>query len=165
MQRFARLMLTIPVIAGFLFDVAPAMAQAAGQERGCFTKAEETAEQIVRLGLRMREGAKACDGPPWNARTQSTWEQLDQRFGSQFAAQTAVRRKAFQREFADDADNRLEMWNGRIVMHFRHYPLSDVYCTSIKDMMQQTLTKGFGSLKKNAAKGADEVKMDYRLCN
>ncbi len=164
MRISIRSLLALPIIVGILFDAGAAWAQAAGRPRECFTKAEESAEQIVRLGLRLREGAKGCDEPPWNMQTQGIWEQLDSQFGARFAAQTAARRRAFQREFADAADNRLEMWNGRIVMHFRHYPLSEVYCGSIKDMMQKTLGKGWGVLQKNAVKGADEVKMDYRLC-
>ncbi|HXP97276.1 MAG TPA: hypothetical protein VN809_11225 [Telmatospirillum sp.] len=141
---------------------APALAQT--QERGCFTKAEQKAEQIVREGLRLREGAKGCDGPPWGLHTLSLWTSVDQRFGPQFAAQTRVRKSAFQREFSDDADNRLDMWNGRIVLHFRHYPLSEVYCAGIKDMLDNTLKKGWGVVARSAAKGVDEVKMDYRLC-
>ncbi len=141
----------------------PAQAQAAG--RGCFTKAEEAAEQIVREGLRLREGARGCEGPPWNMQTLALWEEVDQRFGPRFAAQTRIRRNAFQREFSDDADNRLEMWNGRIVFHFRHYPLSEVYCAGIKDMLDQTRKKGWGVLQRSAFKGAGEVKMDYRLCD
>jgi hypothetical protein len=140
----------------------PVLAQAA--PRGCFTKAEETAEQIVREGLRLREGAKGCAEAPWRQQTLSLWNSLDQRLGPQFAAQTLIRQKAFQREFSDDADNRLQMWNGRIVFYFRNYPLSEVYCAGIKDMLEQMLKKGWGALKSKAGKGADEVKMDYRPC-
>jgi hypothetical protein len=114
--------------------------------------------------LRLREGARGCAGPPWGLNTQSLWTSIDQRFGPQFAAQTRIRRGAFQREFSDDADNRLDMWNGRIVLHFRHYPLSEVYCAGVKDMLDNTLKKGWGVVARSAAKGVDEVKMDYRLC-
>lgn len=153
-----------PVILLLFVSLMPVPASAQAAQRGCFTKAEESAEQIVREGLRLREGARGCDAPPWSMHTQALWDDVDQRFGPRFAAQTRVRRNAFQREFSDDADNRLEMWNARIVYHFRNYPLSEVYCAGITDMLQQVQKKGWGALLRNASKGADEVKMDYRLC-
>lgn len=155
MRRLLSLVLAVSVIPSF------ALAQAA--PKGCFTPAEEKAEQIVRLGVRLREAARGCDGEPWNMHTQSLWDDIDRRFGSLFANQTRIRQGAFQREFSDDADNRLESWNGRIVFHYRNYPLSDVYCSNIKDMLGQMQKKGWGYLQRNAVKG-DEVKMDYRPC-
>jgi hypothetical protein len=140
-----------------------AVGQAAGSD--CFTKAEQSAEQIVRHGLRLREGAQACDEPPWNLPTAPLWESIDKQFGPRFAAQTAIRKKAFMREFADDADNRLALWDARIVMHFRHYPVSDEYCAGIKDMLDETLKRGWGAFTKQAAKARDEVRMDYRPCD
>lgn len=145
-------------------SLLPAVVQAQTGQRGCFTAAEEKAEQVVRMGLRLREGARGCDGQPWNTHTQALWDDIDQRFGSRFAAQTNVRKNAFVREFSDDADNRLEAWNGRTVFYFRNYPLSEVYCAGIKDMLEQVQKKGWGVIQRNAAKGADAVKMDYRLC-
>ncbi|PKU22882.1 hypothetical protein [Telmatospirillum siberiense] len=147
-----------------LISFLPGFAQAQRAPRGCFSAAEEKAEQIVRLGLRLREGARGCDGQPWNMHTQSLWDDIDQRFGARFAAQTNARKTAFQREFSDDADNRLEAWNGRIVFYFRNYPLSEVYCSGIKDMLEQVQKKGWAIVMRNATKGADEVRMDYRLC-
>ena len=147
-------------------DVNLAWAQAAS--KGCFSKQEEQAEQIVRDGVRLREGAIGCDDRPYLAGTLVLWRQVDQRFGAQFNQQTKIRQTAFQREFADDADNTLEMWNGRIVFHYRHYPLSDTYCGSVKLMLQSMLqgsnAKGWGILVKQAGYGKDEVSMDYRLC-
>lgn len=153
--------LVAALVAVVLF---PHWAFAQGKTRGCFSKAEEAAEQIVREGLRLREGARGCDGSPWNKGTLALWDDVDRLFGPRFAAQTAIRRKAFEREFKDDADNRLERWNGRIVMHFRHYPLSDIYCGSIKTMLEQIRKRGWGVLQKQATKAQDEVTMDYRPC-
>jgi hypothetical protein len=56
------------------------------------------------------------------------------------------------------------MWNGRIVFHFRHYPLSGVYCAGIKEMLDNVMKKGWGVVVRSAKKGVDEVKMDYRPC-
>ncbi len=144
------------------FLAAPASAQKA---RECFSKAEETAEQNVREGLRLREGALGCDGQPWNAGTRALWEDIDRQFGPRFAAQTKVRERAFQREFADDADNRLGMWNGRIVMYFRNYPLSNLYCRDIRAMLLEMQKRGWGYFTVQAAKARDVVKMDYRPCD
>ncbi|MTJ80885.1 MAG: hypothetical protein F8N37_07705 [Telmatospirillum sp.] len=155
--------LTAFFLAALMALPADAMAQAAA--KGCFTPAEITAEQIVRVGLRLREGARACGEKPWNAGTQGLWDQLDQRFGRQFAAQTAVRQKAFQREFSDDADNRLEMWNGRIVMYYRHYPVSEVYCGEIKSQMEKVMKSGWSAVTKAAKASGDAVRMDYRPCS
>ncbi len=138
---------------------------AAGKGKICFTRAEESAEQLVRGGLRLREGATACDGAPWQADTLGLWRQVDERFGRQFKQQTDIRRAAFVREFANDAENRVQMWDGRIVLQFRNYPLSAPYCSEIKKTLQTMLKAGWGSFVKHAQRAMDEVEMDYRLCN
>lgn len=151
-------------ILALILCLLPDWAYAQAKSRGCFSKAEETAEQIVREGLRLREGARGCSEPPWSMPVKSLWDDVDRRFGPRFAQQTNIRRKAFQREFADDADNRLERWDGRIVMHFRHFPLSETYCEAIKTTLEDVQKRGWSVLQKQAAKGVDEVTMDYRPC-
>jgi hypothetical protein len=147
-----------------VFCLAAKVAWAQAAQKECFTKAEEKAEQIVRDGVRLREGAMACDGRPYYKGTLPLWQQVDQRFGAQFAQQTKIRENAFKREFADDAENTLGMWNGRIVLHYRNYPYSDTYCDSIKIMLDNMTKKGWSVLAKQAGAGKDEVAMDYRLC-
>ena len=139
-------------------------ALAAGKPKICFTPAEEAAEQLVRGGLRLREGALGCDGPPWDFHTKPLWEQVDRRFGPRFKQQTDIRRTAFVREFGNDAENRVQMWDGRTVFHFRHYPLSVPYCTEIRDNLQAMLKGGWGVFAKQAQRAKDEVEMDYRGC-
>jgi len=58
----------------------------------------------------------------------------------------------------------LSQWDARIVMHFRHYPLSEEYCDAIKTMLEDTQKKGWSAVTKQAAKGKNEVKMDYKPC-
>jgi hypothetical protein len=157
-----RIVATVLVL-GLWLSPAVAMAQAA-KPRGCFTTAEQTAEQIVREGLRLREGARGCDGRPWRMGTASLWQDVDNQLGPRFLAQTNIRRKAFTREFKDDANNRLELWDGRIVMHFRHYPLSEIYCSEIKDVLGEAKTRGWAAIRAHASKSKEEVKMDYRPC-
>ncbi len=154
-----------PLALALLLSLSPPFTLALGKPRGCFTRAEQGAEEMVREGLRLREGAIGCDGPPWYAGTKPLWEEIDQRFGQRFAAQTGIRRRAFQREFAKDAENRLQMWNGRIVMHFRNYPLSETYCAGIKDVLQKMRRGGWGVFSRLAGMAKDEVKMDYRPCD
>ena len=140
-------------------------AQAAGKPKGCFTKAEITAERLVRQGLEMREGAKGCDGDPWNYGTMSLWTDLDQRFGPQFAAQTKTRHAAFVREFDKDANNRISQWDGRIVMHFRSFPLGDVYCTEMKKLLTDMKKKGWAGFTKRASVAPDDVKFMFKSCD
>jgi hypothetical protein len=155
--------LIVPVL---LWALSPFPAQAAAQPqpRGCFTRGEHTAEEMVRYGLRLREGARACNAAPWYAGTQSLWDQVDKKFGAQFAAQTKTRKAAFVREFTDDAENRLGQWNGRIVMMYRNYPLSPELCDEIKTSLEGMLSKGWNSFARQAVKSKDDVKMDYRVC-
>jgi hypothetical protein len=154
----------LPIVALLVLCLTSADALAQAKPRGCFTKAEESAEQLVRGGLRLREGALGCDGPPWEAGTRPLWEQIDRQFGSRFARQTQIRQRAFEREFAKDAENRLQVWDGRIVFHYRHYPLSATYCANLKDMMEKMLRVGWAVFARQAATARDEVKMDYKPC-
>jgi hypothetical protein len=147
-----------------LLALLPAVCFAQAAPKGCFSKAEETAEQIVRFGLRLREGARACEGKPWDAHTGALWDQVDQRFGPRFAQQTEVRRRAFVREFSDDADNRLDRWNARTVMFYRNYPVSEVYCAEVKGQMEHLLKAGWSVATKASKVAADAVRMDYRIC-
>lgn len=132
--------------------------------RGCFTKAEQNAEQMVRHGLHLREGANGCDGQPWNTGTEPIWQQINTQLGAQFAQQTQIRAAAFDREFEKDADNKLSVWNGRIVMYFRNYPLSAVYCGELKKQLDAVQKGGWGVFARQAGKAVDVIRMDYRLC-
>lgn len=149
-------------LAFFVLLAAPPEGWA--KPKGCFTTVEESAEGIVRYGVRLREGARACDGDPWNAGTAPLWDQIDKQFGTRFAQQTKIRHDAFVREFEGDAENKLEYWNGRIVFYYRNYPTSPVYCATIKKDMQTMQAKGWNSFVKSAALGRDEVQMDYKVC-
>jgi len=131
----------------------------------CFTKAEENAEQIVRGGLRLREGANGCDARPWMAQTKPLWDQVDQRFGPRFKQQTNIRRAAFVREFANDAENQVQAWDGRTVLYFRNLPLSVPYCAEIKKTLQDLLGKsGWGGFISRSRLYRIPVEDDYKPC-
>ena len=140
-------------------------ASAAGPKpKICFTKAEENAEMLVRGGLRLREGAAGCDGRPYEMHTQPLWDQVDQKFGPKFKQQTDLRRKAFVREFATDVENHVQAWDGRTVLYFRNYPLSQVYCVQIKKNLQDFLKTGWAGFITTAHLFRIQVEDDYRVC-
>jgi hypothetical protein len=145
--------------------IGPDALAAGPKPKICFNAAEQNAEQLVRGGLRLREGAAGCDGPPWDFHTKPLWDQVDQQFGARFKQQTDIRRRAFEREFSKDAENNERMWDGRTVLYFRNYPLSVPYCTEIRDSLQNILKKGWGAFVKHAQRAKDEVEADYRPCS
>jgi len=153
---------TLLLVASLLAE--PAFA-AGPKKKVCFTKAEENAEQIVRGGLRLREGATGCDDRPWEMHTKPLWDQVDQRFGPKFKQQTDIRRTAFVREFAGNAENQVQAWDGRTVLYFRNYPLSVPYCTEIKQSLQDMLKKGWGSFIARAHLYRIPVEDDYQPCS
>jgi hypothetical protein len=122
------------------------------KEKLCFTPQEETAEMMVRGGLRLREGALGCDGRPWEMHTKPLWDQVDKKFGYQFRQQTNIRRAAFTREFSTDVENREALWDGRTVLYYRNYPLSQLYCKEIKTSLDTMLKSGWTAFAKQAAK-------------
>ncbi|OIQ87044.1 hypothetical protein GALL_311040 [mine drainage metagenome] len=136
----------------------------AAKPRGCFSANEIAAERIVRQGVRLREGARGCDGSPWHYHTWALWQQVDQRFGPQFARQTQIRQSAFVREFSKDFENRPSQSTGRLVTHYRDYPLSDVYCQGVQKQLQQTLSRGWGAFVRQASVAPDVVEFIYKPC-
>lgn len=139
-------------------------ALAAAKPKICFTKAEENAEQLVRGGLRLREGANGCEERPWSMQTAGLWQQVDEKFGPKFKQQTDIRRGAFVREFSKDVENRIQAWDGRTVLYFRNFPLSITYCQQIKATLQDFLKTGWGGFVKKARLYRIPVEDDYKPC-
>lgn len=152
---------TLLVAASLLANAASA---AGPKPKICFTKAEQDAEQIVRNGIRLREGAAGCDERPWDMRTQPLWDQVDKQFGARFKQQTDIRRKAFQREFSKDVENQERAWDGRTVFYYRHYPLSAPYCAEVKQNLQDLLKKGWATFVARARLYRIPVEDDYKNC-
>jgi hypothetical protein len=130
----------------------------------CFKGQEQRAEQIVRAGLRLREGAIACHAAPFFRDSYAQWQRLDEKFGQKFLEQKLIREKAFIRQFGEDPDNQLETWDARIVYHYRHHPLSTIYCDRIEYDLNLFLNKGWSLFLKQAQTGKDEVEMDFNIC-
>lgn len=129
--------------------------------KGCFSRAEQAAEQQVRHGIFLREAAARCDAQPYSAGTLSMWTGVNRQFGERFARQTDVRRKAFDREFPHDD---IGTWDGRLVMHFRYYPLSQGYCQDVRNQLRDVQAKGWGAFVKQSVKSRGEVLLDYKVC-
>ena len=155
----------IVALAAILAFAAAPLPVAEAKPRGCFTKQEQTAEEVVRYGLRLREGGQGCDEAPWLDRTRPLWDAVDSQFGPQFRQQTETRRQAFIREFENDAENKLSQWNARIVIYYRHYPLSQVYCDQLKKTLTDVTKKPWGAFVKQAAIAHNDVRMTYTPCD
>lgn len=153
--------ITLLIVSGLCAGLA---VPAEAKPKVCFTKAEENAEQIVRAGLALREGAAGCDGRPWYAHTQPLWDQVESQFGARFKQQTDIRRKAFQREFSKDVENQEQAWDGRTVLYFRNYPLSVPYCAEIKQNLNDVLKKGWAAFVNRAHLYRLPVEQDYASC-
>lgn len=158
----------LAALALALATPSPALAQAKAkgksQARGCFTKVEQAAEQQVRQGIRLREYGWRCEQSPYAAKTLELWTTIDKKFGKDFAKVTETRQKAFEREFPDSWKTDLEVWNGRIVLHFRHLYLSNRACAEAKSQLVEIDKKGFKTFQAMAAKAKPEVIMDYKVC-
>ncbi|MBF0334161.1 MAG: hypothetical protein HQL40_11030 [Alphaproteobacteria bacterium] len=130
--------------------------------RGCFTVPEHQAEQEIRHGIRLREGATECDA--WVPGLTEVWRKIDQTNGNRFAAQTKLREAAFAREFESWSNTYRDVWDGRIVMYFRNYPVTDAHCRQLAKQLDEVLKKGYRAFKEQASLLRNEVRMDYRTC-
>lgn len=133
--------------------------------KGCFTKSEHLSERMIRHGIFLRETARNCQESPYSLSTQPMWEAVDKANGARFKAETERRRKAFSREFGEKAEGMLQVWDGRIVMHYRHLPLTVAQCEGGKKMLEDAQKRGWKALKTQAEKSRNEVFMDYRICD
>ncbi len=155
MRRFVALML-----APVLMLAAPA----AAQPQGCLTAREAQAEQAVRHGVRLREGAWRCEALGFATGSIAAWRAAEAVLGQRFAGQTEVRRRAFVREFENGAAAELARWDGRIVSYFRHRPLGEAYCQRLADKLHETARGGWRAFQTQAARERPEIEMDHRLC-
>lgn len=136
--------------------------QAVAAPRGCFTAPEHEAEQEIRHGIRLREGATECDA--WVPGLTEVWKKIDAANGNRFANQKSLRERAFAREFEKWSNTYREVWDGRIVMYFRNFPINEAHCRQLAKQLDEVLKKGYRAFKTQAALLRNEVRMDYRVC-
>ncbi|MBF0270051.1 MAG: hypothetical protein HQL44_15820 [Alphaproteobacteria bacterium] len=143
-----------------LLQASPAFAK----PKNCMTRAEQTSEWQIRHAIRLREFAWRCDEPPYSAGTLEIWKRIDEKNAAQFKKMTDARAKVFEREFPTQHKTYLENWNGRIIIRYRDYYLSNIDCAQTKQQLLDIDKKGFGAFTKMAGKYKPEVLMDYRIC-
>lgn len=153
-------MRVLPLILALAVLAEPAWAK----PKGCFTQREATAEEVVRHGVRLREGSQRCNELGYSALTAERWQALDAVLGEQFAGEVGIRSRAFRREFGDTAETELRLWDGRIVSYFRYRPLSGIYCRALEQMMGDAEGMGWGRFKAQALRERGEIRMQYRVC-
>lgn len=137
---------------------------AEAKPKGCFTQAEVEAEKTVRVGVMLRETAMRCDIAPFSAGTLPLWTDVDTALGSRFARATQTRRQGFVREFPKEGADLMSYWDGRLVMHFRHLPLTQADCQDTAKTLKMVRKKGFNAFRSQADKVKNEVRMDYKAC-
>lgn len=139
-------------------------AEAGAAPRNCFSPKEALAMQMVRHGIRLREGAMRCQEAGYSPGAVELWRKVDGAVGSQFKEQTDLRREAYQREFEKWAEWNLTVWDGRIVHYFRYRPLSRELCGNLSTMLKEVDEKGWKAFSKQADLLRNEVRLDYRIC-
>lgn len=156
------------VVASLLVGVAalcPATIAAQLAPKRCFTQKEMTAEQVVRYGLTLREGAAVCSKTPHDFKLYPLWLDIDQKLGPQFAINKGIREVAFRREFGPSALNRLEMWDGRIVFYYRYVPVTADLCKEMRDNLEAVQKGGWAQVTKRSALNRDNVQMTFKRCD
>lgn len=137
---------------------------AAAKPKGCFTNREHQAEQVIRHGIFLRESARLCAARPYYMDTDETWKSIEEALGASFAADTARRAKAFDREFGDRGEELRVYWNGRLVMEARHSATSPSFCDDVKVVLDEINRRGMRALKTQAEKARNLVLRDYKNC-
>ncbi len=157
-----RLFLSAAVLVALAAGPREVSAQARKKAPRCLTAADVKTEQLVRHGIFLREAGNRCD--EWVAGTRQKWLDFDGRFGTRLKAQTDRRIRMFQRAFRDDAVKVMTYFDGRLVTYYRHYPLSEVYCRDVDDLLTEVNRRGWGGFTKQAEVIQNEVHLDYKVC-
>ena len=141
-------------------------AWAQNKPRGCLTSNEHVAEREVRHGVRLREMSFRCDQQyPREKPIFPRWKEFSEKFAAQFVKQVDARRKAMAREFPGNFEEVMKYWDDRLVVFFRHYPLTEPYCQGISKLFDPLERSGWNAFVKQAAAARDEIMLwDYKLC-
>lgn len=153
-----RLVLSLLLVAGL---AAPAWAQAKKPKR-CLTVAEMTTEQIVRHGVFLRELGTRCE--EFTPGTKKLWTDFDTNFAARLKALTDKRKLVYQREFKDDWVKVMTYFDGRLVTHHRHVPLTRGTCDNVQERLQEVTKKGWKGFTEQAKILQNEVHQDYKIC-
>jgi hypothetical protein len=152
-----------PILIFCLALLMPVSAQAAKAKR-CLSPPEIKAEQEVRHGIYMREAARRCDND-YVKGAYAMWQKFETANGAKFKAANDKRIKAWQREYPDDWQPKMNHADGRLVTFARHVPRTMGYCENIEEKLQDLDKKGYAGFTKQAKIVYNEVIDDYKVCN
>lgn len=135
----------------------------AAKAKRCFSPPEITAEREIRHGIYMREAAKRCDGD-YVKGANAIWQKFETTNGAKLRATNSKRVKAWQREFPDDWQFKMNHADGRLVTYARHVPRTMGYCENIDEQLQELDKKGYAGFTAQAKVVHNEVIDDYKVC-
>ncbi len=147
-------------IAAVLLPWTSAMAAKA---KNCLSAPEVNAEREIRHGIYMREAARRCDGN-YVIGTFNMWQKFEAASGAKFKASNDKRKKAWQREYPEDWQVKMNHADGRLVTYARNVPRTIGYCENIDDLLNDLDKKGYAAFTKQAKVVHNEVIEDYKVC-
>lgn len=152
--------------AGLLLILWTGSTWAQNKPRGCLSPSEHVAEREVRHGVRLREMSFRCDQQYPRARAVfPRWKEFSDKSAERFARQAELRRKAMAREFPDNFREVMMSSDDRLVVFFRHYPLTEPYCLGISRLFDPLERGGWQAFVKQAATVRDEIRLwSYKSC-
>lgn len=129
----------------------------------CFAAGEIKAEQEVRQGIFLREAANRCN--EWllpGARDR--WQKIEATNGQRFRSAVDKRKRAWEREFPDDWQYKLNYADGRLVTYARNVSLTEGFCENIDELLQSIERRGYGAFSSLAKVVRNQVTDNYKVC-
>ncbi len=136
---------------------------AAAKPKKCFSLPEIRAEQEIRHGIYLREAAKRCDGRYLRG-SNDMWQKFEAANATKFKAAMDKRKRAWEREFPDDWQYKINYADGRLVTYDRNVPLTTGFCENIDELLKEVDKRGYGGFSGQAKLIHNEVIDDYKVC-
>ncbi|MDO8607987.1 MAG: hypothetical protein Q7R40_15745 [Phaeospirillum sp.] len=150
----------IVLAAAITLSAVPA---AAAKPKRCFSVPEIAAEREIRHGIYLREAALRCNGL-YTKGSYEMWQKFESANGPKFKTANDKRKKAWQREFPDDWQHKINHADGRLVTYARNLPRTQGFCDNIEEMLQEVTQRGYGGFSAQAKMLQNEVIADYKVC-
>ena len=135
----------------------------AASPKHCFSVPEITLEREVRHGIYLREAAQRCDGQ-YIKGSYELWQKFEKANGTKFKTAVEKRKKAWQREFPDDWQYKINHADGKLVTYARNIPRTVGFCDNIEELLQEVDKRGYGGFSGQAKRLQNEVVADYKVC-
>lgn len=136
---------------------------AGAKPRQCFTRAEISADLIVRHGVFLREASKRCNETIPGSK--QLWDDFDKANGPRLLAERKRRESAFKREFGDDWLKAVTTFDARLVTYDRYFYNTPEFCDDIKSQLDDNKKSGWGSFAKQSKTLKDASALDIRPCD